>query len=193
MAKFLRRHDIVSHLHRIIKEAEEQIVLVSPYIDADEVTKSLLGRQQHSTQINVVYGKERLRPNQKGLFDKLHIKTTFRKELHAKCYMNENEAVVTSMNLYKYSQDNNDEMGILVSKEEDRNLYEEIYYEAMMYIGGDSVATAQVTERGRRYSEGKRTRKKKQGRRESARARRLHPVQNQLASQPGCAVLPSPL
>ena len=57
MAEFLRRHDIVSHLHRIIKEAKDLIVLVSPYIDADEVTKNLLGRQQRSTQINVVYGK----------------------------------------------------------------------------------------------------------------------------------------
>ena len=118
MAEFLRRHDIVSHLHRIIKEAKDLIVLVSPYIDADEVTKNLLGRQQRSTQINVVYGKEQLRPNQQALFDKLNIKATFRRNLHAKCYMNENEAVVTSMNLYRYSQDNNDEMGILVSKPE---------------------------------------------------------------------------
>ena len=62
MAKFLRRHDIVSHLHSIIKEAKDLIVLVSPYIDADEVTENLLDRQQRSTQINVVYGKEQLRP-----------------------------------------------------------------------------------------------------------------------------------
>ena len=158
MAKFLRRHDIVSHLHRIIKEAKVRIVLVSPYIDADEVTKNLLGRQQRSTRINVVYGKERLRPNQKNLFDKLHIETTFRKELHAKCYINENEAVVTSMNLYRYSQDNNDEMGILVSRKEDRDLYQEIYDETMMYIGDAPVPTAQVAERGRGY---KTTRKKK--------------------------------
>ena len=161
MAEFLRRHDIVSHLHRIIKEAKDLIVLVSPYIDADEVTENLLDRQQRSTQINVVYGKEQLRPNQQTLFDKLNIKATFRRNLHAKCYMNENEAVVTSMNLYKYSQDNNDEMGILVSKEKDPDLYEEIRHEVMMYVGDDSAAMVQVAESGREYSAGKTTRKKK--------------------------------
>jgi hypothetical protein len=75
--------------------------------------------------------------------------------------MNENEAVVTSMNLYRYSQDNNDEMGILVSKEEEWDLYQEIYDEAMMYIGVALVATTQVAERGRGYSAGKTTGKKK--------------------------------
>ena len=75
--------------------------------------------------------------------------------------MNENEAVVTSMNLYRYSQDNNDEMGVLVSKEKDPDLYEEIHHEAMMYVGDDSAAMVQVAESGREYSAGKTTRKKK--------------------------------
>ena len=43
------------------------------------------------------------------------IKTSVRKNLHAKCYLNEKEALLTSMNLYEYSQEHNDEMGILVS------------------------------------------------------------------------------
>ena len=51
-------------------------------------------------------------------------------DLHAKCYMNENEALVTSMNLYEYSQVNNYEMGISVSREEDLKLYEEIEKES---------------------------------------------------------------
>ena len=35
-------------------------------------------------------------------------------------------ALVTSMNLYDYSQENNHEMGILVTREEDKGLYDEI-------------------------------------------------------------------
>ena len=50
------------------------------------------------------------------------IKTSFRRNLHAKCYLNENEALLTSMNLYEFSEKNNDEMGVLVSEERRRPL-----------------------------------------------------------------------
>ncbi|NOQ48753.1 MAG: hypothetical protein GQ576_06430 [Methanococcoides sp.] len=45
--------------------------------------------------------------------------------------MNEKEAIITSMNLYEYSQVNNYEMGIYVSKEDDPSVYQDIYNEAM--------------------------------------------------------------
>jgi len=54
--------------------------------------------------------------------------------LHAKCYINESQAIVTSMNLYAYSQENNEEMGILVFKEDDPDLYQEIYAEAQRLL-----------------------------------------------------------
>ena len=41
------------------------------------------------------------------------------------------------MNLYEFSQENNDEMGILVSREKDQDLYEEIHKQAKMYVGTD--------------------------------------------------------
>ena len=40
--------------------------------------------------------------------------------------MNESQALITSMNLYEFSQQNNDEMGILVSKEDDPDLYGDV-------------------------------------------------------------------
>ncbi len=63
-------------------------------------------------------------------FDLPDIPVFFIKELHAKCYLNEKEALVTSMNLHEFSQEHNHEMGILVSKQDDPELYEEIYQEA---------------------------------------------------------------
>ena len=53
----------------------------------------------------------------------------FVQNLHAKCYISESAAIITSMNLYEFSQQNNDEMGILVSHTEDAELYQEIYGE----------------------------------------------------------------
>ena len=135
MAEFLTRLDIVDDLHRIIKEAEKELILISPYIKADKDTKELLRETKRSTTINVIYGKKKLPSKEEGFLKDLSITTTFRENLHAKCYLNENEALLTSMNLYEFSQENNDEMGILVSREEDRDLYEAIHKQAIRYIG----------------------------------------------------------
>ena len=62
------------------------------------------------------------------------IRTSFCKNLHAKCYLNENEALLTSMNLYEFSQINNNEMGILVSREEEPGLYNDILQESMRIV-----------------------------------------------------------
>ena len=45
-------------------------------------------------------------------------------DLHAKCYLNEDRAIICSMNLYDYSQQTNIEMGILITKKDDEVAYE---------------------------------------------------------------------
>jgi phosphatidylserine/phosphatidylglycerophosphate/cardiolipin synthase-like enzyme len=46
--------------------------------------------------------------------------------LHSKCYLNENTAIITSMNLYQHSQENNWEMGIKIDKSTESDIYEKI-------------------------------------------------------------------
>ncbi len=130
MAEFLTRKGIVYHLDRIIEEADKELILISPYIKADDETKSLLKNKTRSTAIHVIYGKSELNPKEKAFLDSLGIRASFLKNLHAKCYLNENEALLTSMNLYQFSQENNEEMGILVSRQDDAELYEDIYQRA---------------------------------------------------------------
>ncbi|MBT7237581.1 hypothetical protein HN865_01860, partial [Candidatus Woesearchaeota archaeon] len=55
-------------------------------------------------------------------------------KLHAKCYLNEERALITSMNFYEFSQVNNDEMGIVVIKDKDPQLYEDINKEIQRLI-----------------------------------------------------------
>ena len=62
------------------------------------------------------------------------VRTSYCQNLHAKCYLNEKEAIITSMNLYDFSQINNNEMGIYVNKVEDSDLYSSIYDEAMRLV-----------------------------------------------------------
>ena len=72
------------------------------------------------------------------------IKTGFLQNLHAKCYMNENEALLTSMNLYEFSQINNNEMGIIVSRDQDPELYEEIKEESMRLVRASEIIRVTV-------------------------------------------------
>jgi hypothetical protein len=97
--------------------------------------QSLDDKDRLKIDIRVVYGKNELQPDQINWLKSLRsVRTSFCENLHAKCYLNENEAIVTSMNLYEFSQVNNQEMGIYVTKSDDAKLYDEIYNEARRLI-----------------------------------------------------------
>ena len=100
---FLTGKGIVYHLDKIIEEVERELVLISPYIKADNETKNLFKDKTCATTIHVIYGKKELRPAEKSFLDSLGIATPFLENLHAKCYLNENEALLTSMNFYQFS------------------------------------------------------------------------------------------
>ena len=83
-------------------------------------------------RLTIIYGKSDLQDTEREWMHKLSIpaETWFVPHLHAKCYLNEHAAIITSMNLYEFSQQNNEEMGILVTKEGDQHLYQNIHEDA---------------------------------------------------------------
>ena len=133
MAEFLNTSAITHHLNEIIRGARgERLLLISPYLKFSRQIKELLEEQARNwkTPIYVVYGKTELRSEETQWLAENDVRTFFREPLHAKCYMNDSHALITSMNLYEFSQQNNDEMGILVSAEDDEDLYKAIKAEA---------------------------------------------------------------
>ena len=68
------------------------------------------------------------------LHDLTYIRTSYCKNLHAKCYLNEESGIITSLNLYEFSQVNNNEMGVQIRRSEDSELYREAYEEAQRII-----------------------------------------------------------
>ena len=85
--------------------------------------------------IRIVYGKSDLHPDEIKWMQKLdYVRVSFCKNLHAKCYINESECIISSLNLYEFSQVNNKEMGILVSKYEDNEVFKDAYEEAQRII-----------------------------------------------------------
>ena len=138
MAEFLTTTGISNRLEEIIKNANERLWLISPFLKVNLRIKRLLEdkiRLRPDIETRVIYGKNELQPDENDWLESMtSIRTFFCRDLHAKCYMNEKEALLTSMNLYEYSQVNNYEMGILVSCEEDPELYEKIKEESMQLV-----------------------------------------------------------
>jgi hypothetical protein len=79
--------------------------------------------------------KSDLHPDEIKWMQKLdYVRVSFCKNLHAKCYINESECIISSLNLYEFSQVNNNEMGILVRKYEDNEVFKDAYEEAQRII-----------------------------------------------------------
>jgi phosphatidylserine/phosphatidylglycerophosphate/cardiolipin synthase-like enzyme len=136
VAKFLDTTGVSYHLQQLINQAQDTLILISPYLKINErLRQSLDDKDRMKIDIRVVYGKNELQPDQINWLKSLKfVRTSFCENLHAKCYLNESEAIITSMNLYEYSQVNNQEMGIYVTTTDDRPLYDEIYHEARRLI-----------------------------------------------------------
>ena len=136
MTKFLDTDGVSNELAQIIKGAKERLILISPYLQIGDRFKEMLEDQDRmKLDIRIIYGKNELQPQENNWLKSLKfVRTSICKNLHAKCYLNEKEALITSMNFYEFSQKNNNEMGIVVYKSEDAELYNEINEEAKRLI-----------------------------------------------------------
>lgn len=136
MAQFLTAKGIGYHLENIIKSSAKNLCLVTPYLQlSDTLFERLSEVHKKNIPIFLVYGKNTLSPKESMQLQTLtSLKLKYLKNLHAKCYFNEKEMILGSMNLYKFSEDNNREMGILLDAEKDQELYSEAVKEVKSII-----------------------------------------------------------
>lgn len=136
MAKFLNTTGVSYHLEELIKTTKDRLILISPYLQFHKRVKDHLENLNiQKRDIRIIYRENKLQVEESNwLESQIGIRTSLCNTLHAKCYLNENEAIVTSMNLYSFSQQNNDEMGIHVTKEKDADLYNDIYDEVQRLL-----------------------------------------------------------
>jgi len=136
MSKFLNTSATTYHLEELIKNAQERVFLVSPYLKLNDKIKELLeDKNRLKIDIRIIYGKTELNPKETEWLSNLeYVRLSFCKNLHAKCYLSESQAIITSLNMYEFSQVNNNEMGVLFSLDEDRNLYNDCLNEVKRII-----------------------------------------------------------
>ena len=137
MAEFLTTTGISYNLEELIKNSDEKLFLVSPYLQIAGSLKHLIEeRDLRKIDIRIVYRKDnKINAEDMSFLQELtSVKISACENLHAKCYLNENTAIIASMNLYQYSQQNNREMGIKVEKEKEPDLYNDILKEVMVIL-----------------------------------------------------------
>jgi len=131
MPKYLRTSGITAGVEELIREARERLYIISPYLKLSDNIKELLNdKEREKTEVRIIFGKQELNPSEMTYLQNLaYVRLYFSKNLHAKCYLNEKKMIISSMNLYEFSQQNNREMGILIERhiEADKQVYEDAW------------------------------------------------------------------
>ncbi len=129
MAKFINTRKAIAAIEDLIKNAEEKLVLISPYLKLSKDFKELLTYRNNKEKLStVIFGKQELNPDEMKFLEGLRfVILKFNQDLHAKCYLNDSQMIITSLNLYEFSMANNKEMGVLIDKGDtsDQDLFED--------------------------------------------------------------------
>lgn len=136
MAKFLNTHLAYGEIEKITANANRDLVLISPYIQiSSQFLERLKDVDRKNFKIILVCREEDLKGEEKINLRLLkNLELRYLKDLHAKCYYNEESMVITSLNLYDYSQQNNHEMGILLNLKDEPKEFNEARNEAGFII-----------------------------------------------------------
>jgi len=149
MAKFLTTNGNSYYIEQIIVNAQNSITLVTPYLNLGQILVDRLNdADKKGIRITLVYGKDELKVKEKKILYSLNnVEIFFCKDLHAKCYHNEEMMIVSSMNLYEFSEKNNREMGILIEKKVDEEIFSDVLKEI------DSIKNASRKEKEYSFNE----------------------------------------
>jgi PLD-like domain len=157
MADFLTTSEINSSIERIIRNAKQHIVLISPYIQiSDSFVERINEAIKAKVKVELVFGKESPSEQQLEILSTMKgLQIKFLEHLHAKCYYNEELMVISSMNFFDYSAKHNFEMGILINRQTDGVLYESARKEAEFIIGKSDIVEIEMACENSGNSQGK--------------------------------------
>jgi phosphatidylserine/phosphatidylglycerophosphate/cardiolipin synthase-like enzyme len=124
MIKFLDGDAINAKISETIRDADEYLKIICPYIKLTEKIKfdlRHLANDKPKVTIDFVFGKNEdnqtksLNPNDLDFLKSLgNIRIGYVKDLHAKIYCSEDRLILTSMNLHEFSQAHNHEAAFMI-------------------------------------------------------------------------------
>lgn len=130
-ARIYADSEITGQVVRVIDEAKHRLAIVSPYVDrVIHAEQAIIRAKKNGARVVVFARQDGQTIGGNGSKEALEwfrandIEVEGVPNLHAKFYMNEHEAVVTSMNLLKSSWSSSFELGFLVQGEAHKQLVE---------------------------------------------------------------------
>jgi phosphatidylserine/phosphatidylglycerophosphate/cardiolipin synthase-like enzyme len=143
MATFLTTRGTTAAVEQLILHARNRLVLISPYIQLAGVAKSRIEEAlRRGVEVILVCREKDLKQEERDQIMALRrVKLYFLPDLHAKCYCNEEKLIVSSLNLYAFSEQNNREMSVELSRTTDA----EAFVEALREV--NSILAAAVEHR----------------------------------------------
>jgi hypothetical protein len=116
MAEVLNTVQCIARIDTIVREASKLLVIASPYLDPPaQILSALESAGLRGVRTVVLYRQTNAKEAAlKKLAAVKGVELLDAPDLHAKCYINQKEALITSLNLYDWSAQNNFEMGVVV-------------------------------------------------------------------------------
>lgn len=117
MSHFLNREKFNFWIPKLITKAEDEVLLIVPYIKTSEsVLNALQKANKENKRIVIIYRENKLPELEKEkLLSLENLDLLHHPNIHCKCYYNGDVIIIGSMNLYEYSEKNNREMGYLIN------------------------------------------------------------------------------
>jgi hypothetical protein len=134
MVRFITTKEIIGELDSLFRSAQKHIYIVCPYLQiSNDFYDRLKSADGRGIPIIFIHRHHELKEDELERILGISNSRLFHIDnLHSKCYLNETKILITSLNLYEYSEKNH-EMGIRISKDEEPSLYNEVAAEVFHY------------------------------------------------------------
>jgi phosphatidylserine/phosphatidylglycerophosphate/cardiolipin synthase-like enzyme len=120
---FLENHEVTDHIVKLVQNAKEELIIITPYLNLNARMRGALNEaKSNGAKISVYYRLEerKLKKNAadiKFFTDEIGAEMVYIERLHSKLYLNENNAVMSSMNMVAGSQNDSQEIGIFTDED----------------------------------------------------------------------------
>lgn len=134
--KIIGTTEISYEIEQILNNAEKHLILVTPYLKLNQRLKVRLSDAfKRVENVYILHREKELNFNESNwlkTFENVNIYPI--KNLHSKIYINEEVALISSMNLYEYSQINNHEIGVKLKYDDDNENYKDTLNEVRIIL-----------------------------------------------------------
>lgn len=134
MPRFINTGKTIAEIQDLIVNAGENLILLAPFLKLSPVVRELLAYRNGKNKITtLVFSRQELNTDEVKFLENLRFVILKRNEsVHAKCYVNDDKMILTSLNLHECSSGTqSQDMGFVLDRNDpvDAALYEDSFKE----------------------------------------------------------------